>query len=251
MLNRLRTLGLVCLFSITLLAGAASALPTITIDVLDIVGGPEDVTGDGTFSPLVPAPGQTYFWSLDQSQAIAEGGGTLNSWTVSADEDAAYVTNNINLTNTDVVTHTYLATVVLPIPAFAYNSVVSSSVGVTITDSNANNSMLVGEEGGFTMYRGQINGATALSLALGPVTTANCSPFPNQPGCTATASNGITSTPAGPGSATSIAILLRFQLSPGDSVGFTDRFEVVPEPLTGTLLSLGLIGLGFVGRRRR
>ncbi len=247
MLNWFRTLGLVCSFSM-LLAGAASALPTITIDVLDIVGGPQDVTADGTFNTPNP-PGQVYFWALDASQAIAEGGGQLNSWTVSAKEDP-FVTNNVNLTNTDNVSHIYLASVLLPTGGDAYNSIISSSVGVTITDSNGNNSMLIAEEGGIPMYRGQINGVTELGLPLGPLTTADCQPFP-APGCSATDSNGIAFQAEGPGIANSIAILLRFELSPGDSAGFTSRLEVVPEPLTGTLLSLGLIGLGFVGRRRR
>lgn len=247
MLNWFRTLGLVCSFSILLLAGAASALPTITIDVLTIGGGPQDVTADGTFTTPNP-PGEVYFWALDEPQAIAEGGGLLNSWTVSAKEDP-YVTNNVNLTNTTGLTHTYLASVVLPTGGDAYNSIISSSVGVTVTDSDGNSVMSL-QENGFSMYRGQINGVTALPLTLGPLTTANCQPFPAA-GCSATDSDGIAFQAAGPGIANSIAILLQFELSPGDSAGFTSRFEVVPEPFTGTLLSLGLVGLGFVGRRRR
>src|SRR5437867_9921231 len=113
MLIRKRILGLAV--SITLLAGAASALPTITIDVLDIGGAPQDVTAFGTFTPAAPPPGSNYSWALNASTPIAEGGGTLNSWTVTASESypspGPSVSNNVNLTNTDTVSHTYLATV--------------------------------------------------------------------------------------------------------------------------------------------
>lgn len=175
-----RTLGLSILLSILLLAGGVSALPMMTIDVAG--GDPaDDVTADGTFSG--PDVNGVMFWSLDQSQAIVEGGnqlGMLNSWTVSSKEDP-YVTNNVNLTNTTGITQTYMATVLLPIPATAYNAVISSSVGATITDSNGNNSMALNDDGFVAFYRGQVNGGTLLNLSPVPLTGANCSPFPNQP----------------------------------------------------------------------
>jgi len=240
---------------LTLLAGTASALPSMTIDVLDIGGGPQDMTANGTFTPAVPPAGSSYSWALNAATPIAEGGGTVNSWTVTARESypspGPSVSNNINITNTDVVSHVYLATVLLPIPAAAYDAAVSSSVGATFTDSNSNNSLLLQEDGGFAMYRAQVNGSTVLSLPLGPFTTANCSPNPSTPGCSGTGSNAIVSQALAPGGATSLAILLRFSLSPGDSVGFTDRFQIAPEPYTGAMFSLGLIALGVAGRRRR
>ena len=253
MLFHKRTIGLAVW--LLLLAGAASALPTITIDVLDIGGAPQDVTASGTFTPAVPPVGSSYSWALNAATAITEGGGTINSWTVTARESypspGPSLSNNINLTNTDVVAHVYLATVVLPIPAAPYDQVVNNSVGATFTDSNSNNSLLLQEDGGFAMYRAQINGTTVLSMPLGPATTANCSPNPSTPGCSGTISNAnaFLSVPAG--SATSIAILLRFSLSPGDSVGFTDRLQIAPEPYTGAMLSFGLLALGVAGRRRR
>jgi hypothetical protein len=242
------------LFGLLLLAGAASALPTISIDVLPGGAGPQDVTPDGTFTTPNP-PGEVYFWSLDAPEAITECCGFLNSWTVSAKEGlnsppttGIYVTNNINLTNTDTVAHTYLATVVLPISGTNYNAIKPSSVGATITDSNGNNSMALSEDGA-SFYRGQINGVTALSLSVGPLSTADC-PFPSA-GCSATDADSFAGGPSGPGVANSIAILLQFQISPGDSVGITSRFEIVPEPMTAAMVGLGLVGLGVAGRRRR
>src|SRR5262249_27651515 len=145
------------------------------------------------------------------------------------------VSNNITIENTTNATHTYLATVVLPIPAAAYDSVINSSVGVTFTDGGSgagDNSLLLQENGG-AMDQGQINGSTVLPLNLGPYTTADCSPNPSTAGCSGTKTNNPPSQPAGPGTATSIAIALRFSLSPHDSVSFTDRLQIAPEPLTG------------------
>jgi hypothetical protein len=72
-----------------------------------------------------------------------------------------------------------------------------------------------------------------------PITTADC--FPSFPGCSATSSNGVASLGVTPGVASVIGLTLTFQLSPGDSVGITSRFEIVnvPEPATGALLALG------------
>jgi MYXO-CTERM domain-containing protein len=48
-----------------------------------------------------------------------------------------------------------------------------------------------------------------------------------------------------------IAIRLRFNLSPGDSAGFTSVFNVIPEPSTAVLAGFGLLGLLAAGRRRK
>jgi hypothetical protein len=186
----------------------------------------------------------TYGYVLTSPVSGGPGTWTINSWSSVYDVDP-FVTNNISLTNNSAVPQTFVLTVALPIPAFNYDKAIFSSVGVTATDSNANGSLSVTS---LALFEGQVNGVGQLSF-LDPVslTQANCTP--PFPGCSATTSDGIVLQALPAGVATLIGIKLQFTLSPGDSIGITSRFEIVPEPATALLLGAGL--LGFAGLRRR
>lgn len=185
-------------------------------------------------------------WGWELTAPVNGGDFTIESWSSTYELDP-FVTNNVVLTNNTPNPQAYIISVAIPIPAFGYQQVVASSVGVTATDSNGNNSLSVTST---ALYTGTVNGNPVLTL-LDPVslTTANCLPFPG-PGCTATTSDGVLSQAVAPGVATQIGITLAFTLSPGDSIGITSRFEIVPEPMTLVLMGGGLIGLAAAGRRR-
>lgn len=214
----------------------------------------QELSGLGTLTPA-NADGVA-FWSLDQPVSILEAGqaiARIDSWDVELKEDP-YVRNNVNVTNTSAFTQAYIVTVAMPIPPYSYDRVINSSLGITATDSDGNDALLINLAGA-NFYRGRVDNVTKLTLdpANLPITTADC-PYP-APGCTATTSLGVASLAVTRDVADLIEIILRFALSSGDSVGITSRFEItsstaaIPEPGTAALVALG-VALLAASRRR-
>ena len=228
------------------MAQALTFAPTISFEVAGN-GGAQTINSNGTNS----SDGDVMTWTLNAPLDFT--GGTVDSWMVELKEDP-FVTNNLVVQNNTGVTQSYIASVVLPIPAFPYDRVINSSFGVTATDGGAGAAdgiINVGIGSRPTIYTGMVNGSSVLALdpVTGmPITQANC-PGGASVGCTALAGNNVALLFIPAGVATSIGLELNFTLSAGDSAGLTSRFEIIPEPTTALLVGLGLIGLGAARRR--
>ena len=164
------------------------------------------------------------------------------TWDCTFDPDP-FVTANIVVTNNDVNPQNFSLLMTLPIAPAVPSPTIDGSVSGTLTDLGANGAQVNALTGG-SIYTSFIDGNIEETLLNDPFSVAI--PF----GGAAVGPAAFGPQAAAEASAdTSIAILLEFQLSPGDSASFTSIFNVVPGP--GGLSMLAVMGLFSRGRRRR
>jgi hypothetical protein len=124
-------------------------------------------------------------------------------------------------------------------------------MGATLTDANNNGSATVSTAGGLPLYRGQIDGATVLSIYPDPYSLSVA--FAGQSINVPALNPGLPGPTLPSGAAAStIGIINQFQLSPGDIFAGNSFFviELVPEPSTIGLAAAALTATLFVRRRR-
>jgi len=155
------------------------------------------------------------------------------------------VSANITFLNTTANPQIYTVTVTQPIaPPITPSSLIGGSMGGSVTDANFDGLGGVSTALGTPLYLAFLDAAAVLPIYPDPTSFANPFGWPGQTVNIPAVNVGLPgpTIPAGP-VFTSISIQHRFQLSPGDSMGITSFFVVVPEPATLALLASGAIVL--------
>jgi hypothetical protein len=195
-----------------------------------------DVQTDGSFA-LTDGSSQGDLWSLTDLD-------------VSGNVDP--FTNVVwSVTNNTAVPQVFTVSVTLPISPQTPSTVHGGSFGGTLNDANFNGSASVSTAGGLPLYRGQIDGATVLSIYPDPYTQSVA--FAGQTIAVPAMNPGLPgpTIPSGPATST-IGIINHFLLSPGDTFSGNSFFviEAVPEPSTLGLAAAALTATLIVRRRR-
>jgi hypothetical protein len=169
-------------------------------------------------------------------------------WNSVWDEDPL-VTNNLSVTNILPFAITIDVTVTAPVAPSLAATLMSGSVGVTLTEvAGPATTATVSTSGGIDLYRAFIDGVEVQDLLDDPFAPPATG---NNDTDTYSDSFGIPIPIAGPGVASDIAIRIRAVLSAGDSLGVTSVFEVLdaPEPFALGLLGVALASALVVRRR--
>jgi hypothetical protein len=154
------------------------------------------------------------------------------------------------VTNNDPVnTLLFTVSVTLPIAPQLPATLHGGSTGGTLTDANFNGSATVATSGGIPYYQGQIDGTTVLGIYPDPYSLSVA--FPGQTVAVPPLNPGLPgpTLPSGPALST-IGIINRFTLTPGDTFSGNSFFVVVAVPEPSTLLLLAIACVAISGRRR-
>ncbi len=202
--------------------------------------------GAGTWMLQVPG-------STDGSSAVDvdDGGATGNGWGmdwtgVSFDADP-FIAGNFAVTNVTAAPQTFVLTVTMPTNFLTGGSTtIDGGSALTIADADGSSAASMSSSSPDPIYSAEINGGTvARTLFDDPYTLSTpASPF-------ATFGDfGNYSGEAGPavGLITDVTIVHTFVVSPNDRATVNSTFNIVPEPTTLAVLSLGSF---LVIRRRR
>jgi hypothetical protein len=183
-------------------------------------------------------------WKYQIEGAYSRGGYDV-TYSFVIDPDPS-VFGNVIFKNNNTTTGDYTMTFTLPVSPGFNPSLLSGSVGVTVTN-DSNGTATAATVGNDPIYRALIDGNTVKTL-MNPPSSVTAT-FPND---SATASDrfGIPVPDAGGAVNSSIAIVLHTSLTGGDQVGITSNFTANPVPEPTALLGLAIGGMVLARRRK-
>jgi len=225
-------------FCLLLLAGPAEAV-VVTAEV----DGSVEVVGMMTKNFNYPAMSTTVMPNPDGKSTNLMGSDTTPvwdySWMIVANPDP-FIDSVLTFTNLTGVTQTFNVTLNLPVTPPFSPGLKTGDLAFDFSDANGDGSASVSN----VNWTGLIDGSSAMSILSGGATCTGT-------GCSFALGpivNGPLLHPAGV--ASTLGILLSFDLSAGDTATFDTRFEVVPVPIPAAAWLFGS-ALGLLGWLRR
>jgi hypothetical protein len=165
-------------------------------------------------------------------------------WNVLVDPDPLVDAQIVVTNNADVFQNFSLLMVLNVVPPLA-DGIARGSNSATVTNEfNLQEGATLRPAGAGSIYRAFIDGGAPFMTLMDDPFSLETDPVPFD---TNSATESFDNMPSGPVNNT-MAILLEFDLSPGDSASINGFFEIIPGP--GGLAIFALLGLGSSRRRR-
>jgi hypothetical protein len=178
-------------------------------------------------------------WNFNGGDSDGGGSGIFLNWALAADPDPE-LSGNISLFNSTANTIDVFVQMILPVAVAGPATTIEGSAALSMTSNGDGGAMATTDT--TDLWRAFMDGAEVASLFGHPYDLTN-------PGFGTLVDDQAFGPQAGPGLMDTMAIELRFTLTPFDQASLTSVFTIELAPAPGTLLVLAS-GL-FVTRRRR
>lgn len=235
--RRLGVLTLAIGLALALVAPPPSVVRAAVV-LVDIQGwNPDGSWSEQVLVPIAPS-GEFGVWGWSGSTAIWD----VENLDLFGNADP-FLDFGFSFLNTSAFVDTFTVTITLPVTESWASASAGGSVGVTLTDANFSGGATLTSVTPDPVYLAKIDGSPLYALLDDPYTLSTAVLGGSTVGSDNFGLPGFTF-PSGP-IGSSMEVVLRFTLSPGDRAVITGTFAVVPEPGTAMVVVLGAVALGI------